>query len=297
MPLMIGILLFLSPVLAGAEIQVTSLRTSTPPLVDGDSSDTVWRQARPVLINDKASGETIILTSVYTESDIYFLVQYPDKAENPLHKPWMWDQTANAYREGPHREDTFVFKWNMLDRDVDLSVFSDDDYRADIWYWKANRSNPAGYADDKMHILSSTPSEHTGKMFNETEVNEKTPVLSISGRQRELIRVADQGTPAHSTFKPSEKGAPVLDHYPSSTPEGSRADVRAKGSWQGGFWFVEFRRKLTTGHDDDVQFSPPNPVLFGVSIFSLYGNKLDAQSPNLYGMGRISAPLRLRFSP
>jgi hypothetical protein len=290
-------LLVLSPVFAGAEIQVISLRTSTPPVVDGDSSDAVWRQARPVLINDKTSGETIILTSVYTDSDIYFLVQYPDKAENPLHKPWMWDQTAKAYLEGPHREDTFVFKWNMLDTDVDLSVFSDDDYRADVWYWKANRSNPAGYADDKMHILSSTADGRVDKTLNKTEVDQSTALLSVSGHQRYLIRVADQGNPAYSTFKPDAKGAPVLDQYPSATPSGSRADVRAKGSWQGGFWFVEFSRKLTTGHDDDVQFDPPHPALFGVSIFSLYGNKLDVQSPNLYGMGRISAPLRLIFSP
>lgn len=296
MPLIIFILLLLSPVFAGAEIQVMSLRTSTPPVVDGDSSDAIWRQARPVLINDQSSGETIVLTSVYTESDIYFLVQYPDKAENPLHKPWMWDQAANAYLEGPHREDTFVFKWNMLDTDVDLSAFSDDDYRADVWYWKANRSNPAGYADDKMHILSSKDND-AGKKLKESEVDQSTRLLSVSGKQRFLTRVADQGASAHTTFKPTSKEAPVLDHYPAATPGGSRADVRTKGSWQGGFWFVEFRRKLTTGHDDDVQFVPPRPVLFGVSIFSLYGNKLDTQSPNLYGMGRISPPLRLIFSP
>ena len=31
---------------------------------------------------------------------------------------------------------------------MNLSAFSDADYRADVWYWKANRSNLAGYADD-----------------------------------------------------------------------------------------------------------------------------------------------------
>ena len=60
---------------------------------------------------------------------------------------------------------------------------------------------------------------------------------------------------------------------------------------------TEEGRKLNTGHDDDVQFDPASgkAYLFGVSMFSLYGNPLDTSTPNLYGMGRISEPLRLKF--
>ena len=57
------------------------------------------------------------------------------------------------YDVGPDRGDCFVFKWAMDAAVNDLSVHSDHPYMADIWFWKANRTDPAGYADDKYHIL------------------------------------------------------------------------------------------------------------------------------------------------
>ena len=186
---------------------------------------------------------------------------------------------------GAHREDTFIFKWNMMDKDVDLSSFSDDSYRADVWYWKANRTNPAGFADDKTQILADTP----GKKSKEK--------VSVNGKKRYLSRLSDTGKPPYKTYKPTAYEGDLVDAFPKGVPEGSRADVHAKGVWSGGLWSVEFARNLNTGHDDDVQFDPVTgkPYLFGISIFSLYGNPLDVATPNLYGMGRISEPLRLKF--
>ncbi len=291
--LLLCFFLFL-PVLAQAELQVNVTKVTVGPLVDGDRSENIWQQAKPVLINDQTVNETILLSALYTDERIYFLVQYPDKAENPLHKPWMWDEKQGRYLEGAHREDTFVFKWNMMSQDVDLSNFSDDDYRADIWYWKANRSNLSGYADDKMQILSSAAKGIKGKTNQESNEGRKLP--SAAGKKHYLTRIADKGTPPYQKVtRPQKKTTQVINRFLPVQSTGSRADVQAKGRWENGFWFIEFSRKLQTGHADDIQLSPLRSPLFGVSIFSLYGKKRETSSPNLYGMGRISEPLRLNF--
>lgn len=284
--LVLTVLLFCSPITSQA-LDIISYKTTQPPVLDGIIGDSAWQKIDvPYVIEDKTADAPIFLKSVHTDDTIYFSVMYKDPAQSPYHKPWLWNADNNAYEQGAHREDTFVFKWNMMDKDVDLSNFSEDDYTADIWYWKANRTNPAGYADDKHQILGDTP----GKKSANTE--------SASGKIRYLSRKSDAGKSAYTERKepPAEKSTPLVDRYPPRTPEGSRADVQAKGVWKNGFWIIEFSRKLETGHDDDVQIDlSKGPYLFGISVYSLYGRPVDKSEPNRYGMGRISEPLYLTF--
>jgi len=253
--------------------------------VNGDTSDPAWKEVKALPIKDQASGLMIWLKAVRKDDMIYFHVLYPDPAENFLHKPWHWDADGNKYLSGKEREDTFVFKWSMEDHDVDLSNFSEDSYTADVWYWKANRTNLAGYADDKRQVLGDKP------LKNATET------ISDSGKKRYLLRKSDQGTPAYTDFKPETYSENFVQRYLPAEPSGSRSDVNAKGVWRGGFWNIEFSRKLETGHDDDIQFhlAKGKRYKFGISIFSLYGRKAEKDGRNFYGLGRISEPIYLAF--
>ena len=282
---MLFVICLLSPVLAISGQIILSKKVEKVPQLDGLANDPAWASVKPVAVRDQASGATILLRSVYTEEELYFLVEYPDSAENPLHNPWLWNEIKQSYESGAHREDTFVFKWNMMGKDVNLSNFSDDDYLADIWYWKANRTNPAGYADDKLQELSGQASEKA------------MTLISLTGKTRYLNRRSDEGRPAYKEFKPSKFEGDIVDRYPQSVPEGSRSDVKAKGRWINGFWAIEFARSLKTENTDDLVFDPlrNQPYLFGVSIFSLYGKPHDPNSPNFYGRGRVSEPLYLSF--
>ncbi len=270
---------------AFAAIDIPSVKVAKAPVLDGSAQDPAWLGVKPLVIVDQASGKKILLRSVYTADQVFFLVQFPDAAQNFLHKPWVWNAADKKYEMGAHREDTFVFKWNMMDKEVDLSSFSDDNYRSDVWYWKANRTNPAGFADDKTQVLADSP----GKKSKEK--------ISATGKKRYLSRLSDAGKPPYKTYNPAAYEGDLVDAFPEGTPQGSRADVHAKGVWSGGLWSVEFARNLNTGHDDDVQFDPAvgKSYLFGISIFSLYGNPPDTSTPNLYGLGRISEPLWLKF--
>lgn len=264
---------------------ITASKAGTPPVIDGSASDSAWKSASAIIVKDVRTGGDITLKALYTDDQIYFLVTYPDKTEDRLHKPWVWDKALKAYSLGPQREDTFNFNWNMEAKEVDLSEFSDDTYTSDVWYWKANRSDPSGYADDKIHRLSSTD----GKKSQE--------VTSKSNKKRYLTREGDEGDASEKKRLMTDYAGDVADQHISVTPTGSRADIKAKGIWKAGLWTIEFARKLNTGHTDDIQFSPSSgkKYLFGVAIPGLYGEPIDKTAPHWYGQGRISENLYLVF--
>jgi hypothetical protein len=255
------------------------------PEIDGRGDDAVWKSAEALAVKDGRSGDTVTLKALRRGDTVYFLVQFPDAAEDRLHKPWVWDKEMEVYKLGPQREDGFTFKWNMEERDVDLSNFSDDVYHADVWYWKANRTDPAGYADDKHHILTSEPAAKAKEL--------KTG----SGKSRYLQRLGDAGTSAQKKRLLTDYEGDVQDQYESRKPDGSRADVLTRGVWKKGTWTIEFARKFDTGQDDDVRFDAAagKKYPFGVSIFGLYGEEEDDSKAHLYGQGRISEKLYLVF--
>lgn len=273
-------LLFL-PAVALAAQDIISPLVKEAPVLDGAGTDAAWKQARPYTIRDQRLDVDITMQSVHTDDMVYFLVSFADNTENTLQKPWVWNKEMELYTIGPQREDTFMFRWNMEDHEVDLSNYSDDTFTADIWYWKSNRSNPIGYADDKYHTLS------------EKEEKKSRQMRSRRDKKRYLLRLSDEGTSTYKRIIEVDYRGDVIPQYELVEPSGSRADVRAMGKWHNSMWSIEFGRRLDTGHDDDVRFTTGKKYLFGVSIKPLYGEPINDQAPNLYGQGRISEPLYL----
>lgn len=279
------VLLVAAPLTAHAARTVYAVKTAEVPSIDGDGGEAAWAAAGEETIRDARLGVDIRLKALHTGQEIFFLVSFPDAGEDRLHKPWDWNKDLEAYQIGHQREDTSVFKWSMSGNSVDLSNFSDDDYRADVWYWKANRTDPAGFADDKSHILSGEEGKKSLKL------------TSRSRKTRYLVRLGDAGTSAQEKLLLTDYQGDVHDQYASRRPDGSRADVRARGVWKNGRWTVEFARRLDTGNDDDIRLDPGNAAgyLLGVSIAGLYGEPVDEGRPHPYGQGRISEPLNLKF--
>ncbi|MCK5506277.1 MAG: hypothetical protein KAJ10_14020 [Thermodesulfovibrionia bacterium] len=268
-----------------ADQSLIAARVNTAPVIDGSGEDEVWADAKAITVSDKRAKVDVKLKAVYTNDMVFFLVQYQDTSEDRLHKPWIWDKELNVYKTGNLREDSFTFKWNMEKETVDLSNFSDNDYTADVWYWKAHRTNPVGYADDKSHILASEP----GRKAKE--------ITSKSGKKRYLMRLEDEGSPTQKNRVLTEYQGDFQGHYIYVTPDGSRADVLAKGDWKDRNWIIEFGRKLNTGHPDDIQFNPASDkkYQFGISIFGLHGDNINETAQHGFGQGRISETLYLVF--
>ena len=173
------------PPIAHCETRLTAVKTDKAPRVDGYGNEPAWETAPGIITRDAIANLDVAIKAVYTASEIFFLVRFADPDESRIQKAWVWSRELKMYEIGPLREDCFIFKWAMDDKTTDLSIRSDEDYTADIWFWKANRTDPAGFADDKYQLLSSTP------------VPSAQPVISKTGRNMYLKRKGDTGTPAY----------------------------------------------------------------------------------------------------
>ena len=273
-----------STTFAMTEQHIISVKVDQGPIIDGHHDDSVWNAAATVATVDGVENTEITLKSVYTDEEIFFVIEFPDKTENRAHKTLVWDETLDVYRSGPKREDSFVFKWSMEPHPVDLAITGDDIYRADIWYWKADRTDSAGYADDKMHVYSTQQREKAKRM------------ISKNGAVFYLYRPSDSGTSTYKSITYDQFAGQEVPRYRNRQPEGSRADVRAKGYWKDGVWCIEFSRKLNTGHIDDVQFDTSLTYRFGVSLREIAGKEPnpDIEQPN-YESGEIGEHLALSF--
>ena len=279
------IMIFFLPGMCLAETRLTSMRVDQPPTVDGKDSDSVWTKAKEIITHDNVADLDIILKSVYTDDRIFFMVRYADPDESRLHKPWTWNKGEQMYEIGREREDCFVIKWALQEDINDLSVHADRPYDADIWFWKAHRTDPVGFADDKIQRLSSSKLEKSKK------------IKSKSGKEMYLQRKGDSGKSAYkSQLKIEHEGdkIPQFEHRP---PSDSRADVKAKGLWDNNGWCVEFSRSLVTGQLDDIQLDTSKKYFFGVSRYEIAGRDPNPKlSQPLYGTGDVSEKLVLQFS-
>jgi len=286
------ILSFIFPCRTGAAEQsfegksLLSISVNSPPIVDGSAADECWALAPALTTHDPIADLDIELRSVYVGGEIFILVKFADKTENREHRTLLWDKNQKVYMTGPRREDVFVIKWSREFTPIDLTLSSDDEYKADIWYWKANRTDHSGFADDKFQLYSIN------------KLPESVQLVSKTGRPHYLARSGDSGEAAYKVLVYEKYVGDKASKFGYQKPSGSRADIRAKGLWKNGFWTIEFQRKLDTGNQDDVQLIPPQRYLFGVSRFEIAGRQPepDMDEP-LFGSGDISEHLWLTFGP
>lgn len=269
---------------AWAEQQIIAVKVDEAPVVDGSADDVAWAHAEPITTIDAVGNIEMTVAAVYTDEQLFVLVRFPDETQSRSHKSMLWSPELGAYQTGPKREDTLVLKWNMEPEPQDLSVSSETPYRADVWYWKSARTDHAGYADDKMHVYEVTKSPHARKVFSKT------------GRSFYLTRPGDEGAAAYRAVAYGEYMGEEVSKYAFQVPQGSRADVRAKGVWRDNLWTVEFARDLETGNFDDVRFDLEGAYVFGISRYEIAGRRQDhnAEQPN-HGAGEISEPLVLLY--
>ena len=263
---------------------LTAARTRSLPAVDAPD-DPAWSAAAPVTIQDAVAGIPITLRALHDGQRISIHASFPDPTESRMHRLLQWDAANRTYRDGSEREDVLVLKWNMSPHKSGLTLREDAPYTADVWFWKAYRSDHAGCADDKIAIYSVNPDPYAKAL------------LSRSGKIFYLTRKGDEGDdPAATRLQPDYVGDRV-EKFRLAQPGGSRADIRARGFWKDGRWTVIFARQLVTGHSDDVPLSLDGAHLFGVSRFEIAGRTIepDAEEP-AYGCGDVGELITLRFA-
>ncbi len=269
---------------AMADQSVIAHKVTVAPVIDGIGTDTAWQSAETVITNDRVAKIPIELQVVYTEESIFIKIHFSDSTENRDHKMLEWNSSLKAYRTGSKREDLFSVKWNMNPLPVNFSLNSETPYQADTWLWKAFRTDPVGFADDKLHI------------FGLAERKRAKKIITQAGKIMFLTRLSDAGKSTYKDIAYNDYAGDTVVRYEHRMPTGSRADVRAKGRWQNGIWTIEFQRKLQTGQPDDIQFNTKLAYTFGVSRYEIAGKKPNQtlEQPN-YESGDIGEVMTLKF--
>ncbi|MBF0623862.1 MAG: hypothetical protein HQL82_03545 [Magnetococcales bacterium] len=279
----LAMLLFLAPGRGWAEQELTAHTVAQAPAIDGHP-DPVWEKAPEIVTRDQVTGTDIRLRAIHTGNQLFIMAVFDDPTEDRQHKTMIWDDKQKRYQTGPKREDSFVIKWSMESNPIDLSLSAERPYRADIWYWKAFRTDHAGHADDKMDIYSLDP------------LPDHQKVLSKEGYVYYLVRPGDAGTPAYAPNLVESYQGDEVPKFRFQTPDGSRADVKAKGHWENGRWCIEFGRAFYTGNTDDLQFQRGTRNQFGISIYEIAGRPEDPTLDKpLFGSGEVGETLFLKI--
>lgn len=272
--------------------------TLTAVKVDATSLDmnaAYWASA-PVLsvdtqaaIDSNPDGPVVKMQAAYDGQYLVIRSEWADPTESVMKNAWTWDGTAFTKSDD---EDRIMMTWpignnaefaskgcaaachNSSDNQDEWWMGSDDaDTRFDAWQWKAARTNPVGYTDDKWWGTLEDPTDVESSRHGDakesggetTNVNDDKsgPAYMHSSDLTAMFILKGEETPIDTAVLSA--GA-VVPGYLLEKAVGSRGDVEATGVWSNGVWVVVQRRLLNTSHDDDIVFTPPKPAPFGMSV-------------------------------
>jgi len=283
-----------------AEVEVAAKKVTEAPALDG-KVDKAWDgvKATKVTASEGPQGDVeITLKVLYTDKDVYFLFQWPDKTQS-LNRLYEFD--GKEWKKVRGNEDRFNLMWDIRNtvkeftakgctvachkqgKEVRLQTNGPDE-RMDIWHWKAQRSNPASYADDQWL-------GHERQKVGDEEIARGNDAKTAGGYGDNWDKEAKR--PKY-TFKAGVKPGPILmkkdaveikdgkfkagDRLPREVlekPVGSRGDIEAAAVWDKGRWTLELRRARDTGDkENDVQFTEAaRPYYFGISVHDNEGDE------------------------
>lgn len=242
-----------------APIEWTSTRVETAPVLDGQA-DAVWSKAVPLQVTVReAIGGTaprvVTLRAVHTEDALFVLAQWPDATHSAMRDPYVWNAAQSVYDRPTLPDDQFAIEFPHEGQFTTSMLPDEGGYVADVWHWKAGRSNLGGWVDDKRHVISMTP------------VKDGLP-YNFAGRKTVYIsRPMDDGKPSYVTVPPPAAFAgTVVPSYVAQQPDGSQADVRGKGVHDGRNWSLEMGRKLRTGDADDAVIPADGQIFCAIAV-------------------------------
>ena len=239
------------------EPQILSAQSAGPEItVDGDLGE--WNAVDGITVPLTGSGgvDFVELKAAVRGDRIYVMALWNDTTESRLHKPYQWDEAAHKYQRTNQLEDRFAVTLAMTG-DFSEDKLGGTEFTADVWHWKASRSDPAGVAHDKMWQVSRTAFPKAKEFRNDR------------GETVYIARPSDDGDRLYRPVKYTEHAEDIMPRYevnPSAT--GSIADVQARSIWRNGRWQLELSRKLDTGNPDDAVIPGNGQIKIAVAAFN-----------------------------
>ncbi len=282
------------------------------------------------------SAMSVEMKAVYDDNDIYIMARWADPTMTVRRQEivfdgsqWVTPDSTNAVRE-----DRIGIFWPMTEiKDFDSrgcmatchntrerwGKFLGPNEYGDMWHSKGARSWPAGYVDDKYVTYDTTKTEDGGRhgdasgstfcYYNNLSggvpqwmgaTHDANPSALYDNSYTELPwsgTWAVQGQPydPNAGWQVGDK----LPKYVMKVPDAGsdRADIRIAPVWNNGYWTVEIKRALNTGHPDhDVIFDDLSKE-YKFAVATIDNGTQPASSgiyPNLHAHQGINFE-RLRF--
>jgi len=277
----------------GAEIEVAAkkIKDAEAPQIDG-KVDRIWDSARAVKVTaaEGPQGKVeISLKVLYTDKEIFFLIQWPDKTMS-LSRLFEFD--GKEWKKTKGNEDYLALAWDIgvkdfprkgctvlchkADKELSLRTNAPGE-RIDYWFHKPQRMAPVGQADDQYLThepkkdepkSARRPDPKTGGGYEDNWDKEaKRPRYGFREGvtpgpillKKDAVEIKDYGK-----FKPGDR----LPREVLAPFTGSRGDIQAGAAWDRGRWTLELRRALVTeDKEHDVQFTGPGPYYFGLAVW------------------------------
>jgi hypothetical protein len=275
--------------------------------------DTLWDRAKGVSVKltgkgtftGKKTGLTV--RAVYTDEEIYFRLRWKDRSRSVTLGSWRYDGQEWSRQKGKEDQIALLFEISRINNfasqgcaavchipqgvmDVKDAKFgtSTAAQKADLWHWKAARSDPAGFADDSWLTVigdeiggRKSDGGRGGCKKNITEDKTKPKYMLGPGKQlvkRNILLAFDaEEIDDYSVFKSGD----TITYCMPRIPFGSRADIKASSRHRRNRrgWAVMLARKIDTQRGDDVAFDPRKQYYFAMALFS------DSSHANSYDSG------------
>ena len=291
---------------ASAIPQIVAAKAAFPPEIDGVVAVGEWSGNATTISLERiedfekyngvspAGVRSVSVRSMYDDQFIYFQLSWSD-ATLSMEKDKLTFSSSGGWSKGGN-EDRFYFMFPITGFDgtdfadgngceafchYDEASANGKGYMftelpgqiADMWQWKASRSNPIGYIHDKhlvyrdaaaLEASADKPKSFSGRkgdqgkdMYGENKLKNGVPLyMHASDPNR------NASYPSYVwEMNPFDSGATFADGATIPglflrTPTGSSADVVAAGVHTGSGRVVEVSRLRNTGHGDDHQFRP-----------------------------------------
>lgn len=277
-----------------AEIEVVAkkVKDAEAPNIDG-KADKVWDSVRATKLTaaEGPQGKVeISLKALYTDKDLYLLIQWPDKTMS-LSRFFEFD--GKEWKTTRGNEDYLALAWSIdnsvkdfpkkgctvlchkVDKELSLKTNAPGE-RIDYWFHKPQRMAPVGQADDQYltHELKEksksarrTDPKTGGGYEDNWDKEAKRPRYTFPEGVRpgpillkkDAVEIKDYGK-----FKPGDR----LPREVLAPFTGSRGDVQAGAVWEKGRWTLELKRALVTeDKEHDIQFTGSGPYYFGIAVW------------------------------
>jgi hypothetical protein len=262
--------------------------TTDPLTLDGQALESFWTTSDQIVISDiEGSGYDVTVKAANNGSHVFVYATWDDPIANNTRKGWAFNGTAWDNVGG--NEDRIEFAWATSGASIVCghNPGTADGMLFDIWHWKASRTGPAGWADDKYWDGSGRHSDSkTAGGYKDNSVvaqaDNASAITDALGNSSAVAAFSDDDRPfwdsngEEISWTGGVNATPLSDFiagYMTDAPTGSRGDVLTGSSHNGTAWHVEFVRALnTTNSADDITFTEGVAVPFYLAVHDNAGD-------------------------